>query len=319
MGAVAAGGAHHHRAVGGGDDVAAAPRSRARYRLARDPLFWAGLGLTTLMLASAALAPLVAPHDPDEQFRRLIPAGRLSAPPDAMFPLGTDQLGRDYLSRLLWTGRTTLLIGIVGTAIAVSLGLVVGLVAGVAGSPRFRAGGRLSVTLPVESGLMRLTDVGLAFPALLLAIALTSVLGHSVEVVIVVIAAVLWTTTARVIHARVVTLRSREFLLAARALGSGRGAIMRRHLLPHLVPIVLVYGSLGMATTILFEAGLSYLGAGVPVDTPTWGAMLERQTASLEHDPRLPLLPAGAIFLAVLGFTLLGDALRDALDPRGRA
>ncbi len=162
---------------------------------------------------------------------------------------------------------------------------------------------------------MRVTDVGLAFPALLLAMAMTAAFGRSLALVTIVIAAVLWTTMARLVYARVLMLRGQEYVTAARALGTGTVGILRRHLLPQVLPLALVYGSLGIATTILFEAGLSFLGAGVPQDTPTWGGMLERQTGSLATDPRLALLPALAIFVTVLAFNLLGDALRDAVDP----
>ena len=300
-----------------GAEEALAPTSASRTRrsLVRDPAFWVGATLVTLVVASAVFAPWLAPHDPTHQFRREIPLGELSAPPGAMFPLGTDQLGRDYLSQLLYAGRATLFVGLVANTLAVFLGLVVGIVAGFVRSPRLPLPGGLGFSIPVELGLMRLTDVGLAFPALLLAMALTSVLGRSLELVSVVIAAVLWTTMARLIYGRVLMLRNREFVIAARALGTGNVGIMRRHLLPHVLPLALVYGSLGIATTILFEAALSFLGAGAPIDSPTWGAMLERQTGSLTTDPRLPLLPAIAIFVTVLAFNLLGDAIRDAVDP----
>lgn len=289
--------------------------SRTRRWLVRDPMFWLGTMLVTLVVASAIFAPVLAPHDPEQQFRREIPLGQLSAPPSEMFPLGTDQLGRDYLSRLLYAGRATLIVGIAANALAVLLGLLVGIVAGYIRSPRVRLPGGIGIAIPVESGLMRLTDIGLAFPALLLAMALTAVFGRSLELVIIVIAAVLWTTTARLVYGRVLVLRNREFIAAARVLGVGDLGIMRRHLLPSVLPLALVYASLGIATTILFEAALSFLGAGVPQATPTWGAMLERQMSSLTTDPRLVLLPALAIFVTVLAFNLLGDALHDALDP----
>ncbi len=290
--------------------------ARARHALAHDPMFWLGAVLMVLVFTSAVFAPLIAPHDPVQQFRREIPSGELSAPPSAMFPLGTDQLGRDYLSRLLYAGRATLFVGVVANTIAVLLGVLVGLTAGFVHAPRVTLPGGHAMTIPVESGLMRLTDIGLAFPALLLAMALTSVFGRSIGLVTMVIAAVLWTTMARLIYSRVLTLRGLEFVTAARGLGTSPVGIMRRHLLPHVLPLALVYGSLGVATTILFEAGLSFLGAGAPQDTPTWGAMIERQMGSLATDPRLALLPALAIFVTVLGFNLVGDALRDAVDPR---
>jgi peptide/nickel transport system permease protein len=288
---------------------------RARRSLVRDPVFWIGALLVVLVVGSAVLAPLIAPHDPEQQFRREIPMGELSAPPSAMFPLGTDQLGRDYLSLLLYAGRATLFVGLVANTIAVLLGLAVGLVAGYVRSLRMPLPGGYGIGVPVEAGLMRLTDVGLAFPALLLAMALTSAFGRSLTLVTIVIAAVLWTTMARLVYARVLMLRSQEYVTAARALGTGTLGILRRHLLPQVIPLALVYGSLGIATTILFEAGLSFLGAGAPQDSPTWGAMLERQTGSLATDPRLALLPAVAIFVTVLAFNLVGDSLRDAVDP----
>jgi peptide/nickel transport system permease protein len=300
---------------GSEEELVHATSSRSRRSLVRDPMFWIGAALIASVVASAVFAPWLAPHDPEQQFRREIPLDRLVAPPSERFPLGTDQLGRDYLSRLLYAGRATLLVGLAANTLAVLLGLLVGLLAGYVRSLRIGLPGDRGIDLPVESGLMRLTDVGLAFPALLLAMAMTAVFGRSLELVTFVIAAVLWTTTARLVYGRVLMLRGLEFVTAARALGVGSAGIMRRHLLPHVVPLALVYGSLGIATTILFEAALSFLGAGVPSDTPTWGAMLERQTGALTLEPRLALLPALAIFVTVLGFNLLGDALRDALDP----
>jgi peptide/nickel transport system permease protein len=219
-----------------------------------------------------------------------------------MFPLGTDPLGRDYMSRLLFAGRATLLVGLGANVIAIVIGVLIGITAGF-GGPR------------VEGTLMRLTDIGLAFPALLLAIACTAVFGQSLVVVGAVIAAVLWTTMARLIYGRTLILRQAEYITAARALGCSGARIVRRHVLPHVLPLAVVYGSLGIATTVLFEASLSYLGAGAPVGTPTWGRLLADHTSYYATDPRLPFLPAIAIFVTVLAFNLLGDALRDALDP----
>lgn len=292
--------------------------SYVRRALRANPAFWIGTTLLVLIGASAVFAPLLTAHDPDEQFRRAIPIGLLAAPPSETFPLGTDQLGRDYLARLLYAGRTTLLVGLAANTAAVLLGLLVGIVAGYARSPRVGLPGGRSVRLPVESVLMRTTDIGLAFPALLLAMAMTATFGRSLALVTVVIAAVLWTTTARLVYGRVLTLREREFILAAQALGVSPAGIMRRHLLPSVLPVVVVYGTLGVATTILFEASLSFLGAGVPAATPTWGAMLERQMDTLVLEPRLVLLPALAIVVTVLAFGLVGDAIHDALDPRGQ-
>jgi peptide/nickel transport system permease protein len=203
--------------------------------------------------------------------------------------------------------------------IAVLLGLGVGLVAGYAGTVRVPLPLGRHLPIPVEGFLMRVTDAALAFPALLLAVAASAVLGRSLGLVAVIIAAVLWTTTARLVYGRVRTLRSAGFVLAGRALGSDTGSILRRHLLPFVLPLVLVYGALGIATTITFEATLSFLGAGTPSSDPTWGRMLAETVGWYRTDPRLPLLPGLAIALTVLAFTLLGEAARDAAEPRTQA
>jgi peptide/nickel transport system permease protein len=277
-------------------------RSRTTYALARNPLTWLGGGLALAVVASAVFASAIAPHDPMEEYRALLPLDGSALGPSEMFPLGTDPLGRDYLSRLLFAGQATLIVGLGANLTAMAIGLLVGIIAGF-------SGGR------VEGALMRLTDIGLAFPALLLAIACTAVLGRSLFIISLVIAAVLWTTMARLVYGRTLIIRHAEYVTAARALGCTSPRIIRRHLLPHVIPLVVVYGSLGIATTVLFEASLSFLGAGAPIDSPTWGKLLADHTSYYATDPRLPFLPAIAIFVTVLAFNLLGDALRDALDP----
>jgi peptide/nickel transport system permease protein len=298
-------------------DLVGGSASRARRALLRDPAAWTGAVLAVVVVAAALAGPLIAPHDPERQYRELMPLDGRALGPSEMFPLGTDVLGRDYLSRLLYAGRSTLLVGFGANVVAVLIGLLVGLIAGYAGSPRLALGRGRAVGLPVESVLMRLTDVGLAFPSLLLAIALTAVFGKSLALVSIVIAAVLWTTTARIVYGRVIVLRHAEFITAARALGTRDRRILARHLLPQILPIVIVYGTLGIATVILFEASLSFLGAGAPVGDPTWGTLLAQHLSQYRTDFRLLLLPGLAIFLTVLAFTLLGDALRDAFDPHG--
>lgn len=286
--------------------------------LTRDPTFWAGLVLALLVVGASLAAPLLAPHDPNEAFRELMPPDGSALPPSAGFPLGTDPDGRDYLSRLLFAGRATLLVGVGANLVAMLIGLLVGLVAGYAGKIRVRLPFGRSLPIPVEGFLMRVTDVALALPALLLAVAASAVLGRSLGLVAVIIAAVLWTTTARIVYGRVRSLRSAEFVTAARALGTDDRRILRRHLLPFVLPLVLVYGALGIATTITFEATLSFLGAGTPASDPTWGRMLAETVAWYRTDLRLPLLPGLAIALTVLAFTLLGEAARNASEPRLR-
>lgn len=281
-------------------------------------MFWIGLGLVGFMGSIAALAPLIAPHDPLFQFREegLSLTGQ-PAGPSALFPLGADTSGRDFLSRLLFGARTSLVIALTANLIATTLGVIVGSVAAYVRSPEIRLRRtRLRVRLPVETLLMRFADLALSFPVLLLAIAVAAVVGPSMGLVILLISSILWATTARIIYARVLVLRDAEFVEAARAVGLRPARILFRHLMPHIVPLAVVYGSVGIAGTLLFEATLSFLGAGVPPPTPTWGSMIADGLSWYATDPRLATLPGLAILVTVLGFTLLGDALRDALDPR---
>jgi len=308
----------HHPAAGTpvdeDDSLAGRGGSRAWRTLRRDPAAWVGGGLASAIVALTILAPVIAPHDPLHQYRELMPLDGSLLPPGGQFLLGTDNLGRDYLSRLLHAGRATLLVGLGANLIAIAVGTLVGLVAAYSGTPTVGFRGR-KVGIPVEGSLMRVTDIGLAFPALLLAIALTAVFHPSLEIVAIVIAAVLWAGTARLVYARTLVLRESDFVLAAVAVGSRPPRIVRRHLLPHLLPLIVVIGAAGIAVTVLFEATLSFLGAGAPVDTPTWGRMLAETRSYYQTDLRLPLLPGLAIFFTVFAFTLLGDALSDALDP----
>ncbi|MFN8518673.1 MAG: ABC transporter permease [Chloroflexota bacterium] len=291
---------------------------RAWATLRRDPTFWLGLALASLVIGASLFAPLLAPHDPNHAYRELMPPDGSALPPSAMFPLGTDPDGHDYLSRLLYAGRATLLVGVGANLVAMLIGTLVGLVAGYAGTVHVPLPLGRRLPIPVEGFLMRVTDAALAFPALLLAVAASAVLGRSLGLVALVVAAVLWTTTARLVYGRVRSLRTEGFVVAARALGSGDTTILRRHLAPFVLPLVLVYGALGIATTITFEATLSFLGAGVQASDPTWGRMLADAVGWYRTDPRLPLLPGLAIAVTVLAFSLLGDAARDAAEPRGR-
>jgi peptide/nickel transport system permease protein len=305
------------------DDVAVddVPTTRRRLRAAlrRDPAFWIGATLALLFVGAALLAPWLAPWDPlaDDRSLESYPAGASAA-----HPLGTDGQGRDYLSRLLFGARVALVVGVGSAVVATAIGFAVGIAAAYARSPRAGLplpGGRsLEVPVPVESGLMRLTDVFLSLPALLLAIALVAVVGPSVALAGFVLTALLWAGTARIVYGAGRVVREAEFVVAARALGASPGRILGRHVAPQVVPLAIAYGAITVAFAILFEASLSYLGAGVPPPTPSWGSMAADHVGYYWSEPWLVLLPGLAILLAVLAFTLLGDAVRDALDPRAR-
>jgi peptide/nickel transport system permease protein len=296
------------------------PAPRAWGSLRSNPAFWLGAIGVTLIIGSAILAPILAPYDPNLQFRGegLTPGGDPLGP-SAKFPLGTDKLGRDELSRLLFGARTSLTVGIVANTLAVLVGVAVGSTAAYARNRPVRLspfGRGRSVTAPIEAILMRTADAFLAFPALLVAIALVAIVGPSLGLVIVVIAAILWTTTARIVYSTSLVVLASDFVLAATALGISDRRMILRHLLPHLVPLIVVYATLGIATTVLFEATLSFLGVGVPPPAPSWGGMIIEHVGYYRTDPRVVALPGFAIMATILAFSLLGDALADALDPR---
>jgi peptide/nickel transport system permease protein len=277
----------------------------ALYRLRRDKTALLGATIVLLLILTAIFAPLLAPHDPNQIFDQGLNLDGSPAPPSGMFLLGADTLGRDQLSRILYGARVSLTIGIVANGLAMVIGVAVGLLGG------FFSGW-------LGTAMMRLTDVMMAFPVLLLAIALVAVLKPSLWIVIGVIAFVYWTPIARIIHGQVLGIKEREFVEAARAVGVGHGGILLRHILPHLVPVIIVYTTLGIATNVLFEAALSFLGVGVQPPTPSWGAMISDGQNYYRSAPWLVLFPGIAIMLTVLGFSLLGDGLRDALDPTQR-
>ena len=277
-------------------------------RFRRDKTAIAGLTVITLIVAAAALAPLLAPFDPSFQAVDGLTADGSPVPPNGEFWLGTDLLGRDLLSRMIFGARNSLIIGLVANGAAVLIGTTLGVVAGYLGGY-------------VGAALMRLTDLVMAFPALLLAVALAAILGSSLWIVAAVIAMVNWVQIARVIYTQTTALSSYDYIEAARALGAGTPRILVQHLIPHLLPTVLVYGTLGIATTVLLEAMLSYLGVGVQPPEPSWGGIIFESQSYFLNAPWLVFFPGIAIILVALSFNLVGDALRDALDPtqRGRS
>lgn len=276
-------------------------------RFRRDRLAVAGLVIIIIFSLAAIAAPWIAPYNPSEQFFDGLTLEGSPLPPSWRFWFGTDTNGRDQFSRLLFGAQTSLLIGIVANGIAVAVGTALGLVAGYA---RGYTG----------AAIMRLTDLMMAFPPLLLAIALAAILKPGLNIVILVIALVNWVQIARVIYTETVALSEREYIEATRALGAGNTRILLRHLLPHLIPTVIVYATLGIATTVLLEAMLSFLGRGVQPPTPAWGMMIFESQSYFLNAPWLVFIPGAAILILALAFNLVGDGLRDALDPtqRGR-
>jgi peptide/nickel transport system permease protein len=301
-------------------EVEIAAASRVWRHLRGNPAFWIGLTAATALIVVAIGAHWVARYDPNFAVRGsgLTADGR-PVGPSAEFWLGTDRLGRDYLSRLVHGARTSLLVALGANAVASVIGTAVGATAAYAGAPRVRilAFGRQFVFfVPVEALLMRLTDALLSLPVLLLAIALAALLGPSLLLLSAVIAGLLWTTTSRIVFSQVRVILAHEFIDAARALGAGWWRLLMRHVLPHLIPVLIVYATLGIAAVVLFESALSFLGAGVPPPAASWGTMLAEHASYFRSDPRLLILPGAAIAATVLAFNLLGDALRDAVDPR---
>ncbi|MGZ8482203.1 MAG: ABC transporter permease [Candidatus Limnocylindria bacterium] len=301
-------------------DHSMSPRGSAAWRhLRRNPAFWIGAAAVLVIVTGAAAAPLLAPYDPNFAIRGSGLVDGHAVGPSSEFWLGTDRLGRDYFSRLLHGARTSLLVALSATTVAAVLGTTVGMVAALAGTRRVRVGGRrrgFDLVLPVEGLLMRLTDAFLSFPTLLLAIALAALFGASLLLLSVVIAGLLWTTTARVVYSQTRAILTLDFIDASRALGVGHRRLLLRHVLPHMLPLVVVYTTLGIAAVVLFESILSFLGAGVPAPAASWGTMISEHASYYRTDPRLLLLPGAAIAVTTLAFNLLGDALGDALDPR---
>ena len=261
-----------------------------------------GLALVVLIVGAAILAPLIAPFDPFEQHFDGLSLYGEPLPPDATYLLGTDLLGRDLLSRLLYGARTSLIIGVMANGIALIIGTVIGITAG------YFHGWLGSV-------LMRFTDLMMAFPALLLAICLAAIFQPSIWIVAFVIALVNWVQTARVIYTETSALAARDFIAAERTLGASTARILFRHILPHLVPLIIVWGTLGISTTVLLEATLSYLGVGVQPPTPSWGNIIFENQTYFQSAPWLVFIPGFAIVVLALAFNLVGDALRDVLDP----
>ena len=271
-------------------------------RFRRRKLALTGMGMITIVLFGAIFAPWLTPYDPNTQmFDGLTIEGAPMAP-SAQFLLGTDLLGRDLLTRILYGARTSLIIGLVANGVSLIIGTLVGVTAGY-----FQGF--------IGGLLMRLTDLMMAFPALLLAICLASIFQPSLWIVAMVIAIVNWVQTARVLYSETSSLAQREFIAAEKTLGASHPRILFRHILPHLVPMIIVWGTLGISTTVLLEATLSYLGVGVQPPTASWGNIIFENQTYFQAAPWLVFFPSLAIVMLALAFNLVGDAVREVLDP----
>ena len=267
-------------------------------RFARNKLALAGTALVLVLFIVSGLAAWIAPHDPD----RVDIRNRLK-PPSAEYVLGTDSLGRDIFSRLIWGGQVSLKVGFVAVGIATVIGLMLGAVAGYYGGF-------------TDSAIMRFCDLMLCFPSMFLILAVIAILEPSVWNVMIVIGLTSWMGVARLVRAEFISLKNRDFTLAARALGASDMRIILRHLLPNSMAPVLVAATLGVGGAILTESALSFLGLGVQPPMSTWGAMLADGKDYLTRAWWLTLYPGLAILVTVLSYNLMGEGLRDALDPR---
>jgi peptide/nickel transport system permease protein len=267
-----------------------------------DRVAMTGLAIVTLLIVSAVFAPLIAPYPPNAQLSAGLTVAGYPRPPGGQFLLGTDTLGRDMLSRLLFGARISLAVGLGSALLGGLLGLGLGGMAALYGGF-------------VDKVLMRLADVILSFPILLLATAILAVTQAGVLTISIIVGIGFGAYLARVVYTQAVSLRERDFVLAAMTSAVGRWRILLRHIVPHVLPSVIVFCTLGVATAIQLEAALSYVGLGIHPPTASWGNMIAEGQNNMTTDPWLVLFPACAIMLAMLGFSLVGDGLRDALDP----
>jgi peptide/nickel transport system permease protein len=274
--------------------------ARQAWRLVlRNPIGALGGAIVALVIVIAALADVIAPYDPVSQLAQPL------QPASGAYPLGTDDFGRDVLSRVIHGARVSLYVGIISVGIALISGSILGLLAGYYGGK-------------IDMLIMRLMDILFGLPAIVLAIAITSVLGPSLNSVLIAIGIVYAPQFSRVARAPTLSLRERDFVTAARAVGAGDLWLVWRHILPNMTAPIVVQATVAFSTAILTEATLSYLGLGTQPPTPSWGTMLNAGKQVLLLAPWTSIFPGLAIALTVLGFNLLGDGLRDVLDPRLR-
>lgn len=276
-------------------------RRRALRRFFANRLAVVGLGVVLLLVIVAVFAEIIAPHHPNDDIFR----GMRGVGPSWEHPLGFDHLSRDLLSRVIYGTRIALTVGLLSTLIAVVIGVVVGAVAGYFGGK-------------IDEALSLLVDALMAFPLIALLIVLAAVLGPSLITIIIVIGVTVWARYARVVRAEVMSLRERDFVMAARALGSSDRRIIWRHVIPNVLTSVIVLASLQVGSIIILESALSFLGLGVRPPTATWGGILADGRAFILRYPHIALFPGLMIVITVLAFNFVGDGLRDALDPHDK-
>lgn len=264
-----------------------------------------GVAILALVVFAALFAPFISPLDPDSQSLTRVMKPPLWEGEGHLFILGTDHLGRDLLSRLIYGARISLIVGLTATIMAGSIGLMLGLLAGY-------YGGKMDYLI------MRLVDFVLSFPFILLALAAIGILGPSLWLIVTLISLRQWTIYARIVRGNVLSLREQEYIIASRSIGGSNLRIIARHILPNVIAPVIIIGSLYLGRLIVIEAGLSFLGLGVPPPTPTWGGLLAEGRSYLYVSWWIVTFPGLAITLTVLGSNLVGDWLRDVLDPRLR-
>lgn len=266
--------------------------------LSKNHMFALGLGIVLFMSIISIFAPVLAPYPPNLEH-----LDDILAPPSWDYPLGTDRLGRDVLSRLLYGGRVSLWVGFVAVGISISIGSVLGLISGY-----FRGW--------VDEAIMRLVDIMLCFPSFFLILSVIAFLEPSLANIMIVIGLTSWMGCARLVRADTLSLRERIFVSSARLAGCSTFYILKRHILPNAMAPILITATLGVAGAILVESSLSFLGLGVQPPTPSWGNMLMDGKIAIETAPWLSIYPGVAILVTVLGYNLLGESLRDMLDPR---
>ena len=267
-------------------------------RFRRHRLAMAGLVVLGVLVAAAVLADVVTPYDPD-----LPDVEAIREAPSLSHPMGTDQIGRDQLTRLLHGGRFSLQVGLLATVVSILIGTTIGALAGFYGGS-------------LDNALMRLTDLMFTVPRLLVLLLIGAIFKTTLGLIIVLLGATSWMAVARLVRASFLSLREKEFVEAARAIGVRDGALMTRHILPNALGPVIVAATLGVAGAILVESTLSYLGYGVQPPTPTWGNMLQNAQSEMYAAPWLAIFPGLLIFVTIMAINFVGDGLRDALDPR---